>query len=51
MSTPSRPKLVARFTDRVPNMSEPNPKPIIKTPLDRPTLSGNHTFVVAMTVL
>ena len=32
-------------------MSEPRPKPIMSTPDEKPTLSGNHTLVVAMTEL
>ena len=37
-----------RLTERVPRMSEPKPKPIMSTPDEKPTLSGNHTLVVAM---
>lgn len=37
-----------RFTESVPKISEPRPKPIMSTPDEKPTLSGNQTFVVAM---
>ena len=51
ISTVPSPKVLARLTESVPRIKEPRPKPIIRMPLDRPTLSGNHTLVVAMTQL
>ena len=50
-NTVPRPSVGARLTDSVPRMSEPRPKPIMSTPDEKPTLSGNHTLVVAMTEL
>ena len=49
--TTLRPTAGIRFTANVPRMSDPRPNPIMRTPDEKPTLSGNHMFVVAMTEL
>ena len=43
-----RPNRGTRLIEILPKIREPRPNPIIKTPDEKPTLSGNQTLVVAM---
>ena len=50
-NTGPRPNSGTRFTESVPRISDPRPNPIMSTPDENPTLSGNHRFVVDTMVL
>ena len=51
VNTVVRPMELMKPTEMLPMMRAETPKPIMSTPEEKPTLSGNHWLVVAAMVL